>query len=138
MMQENSYLIKYPSAKPVAFGDSPELANVLAELIARGVKTGSSGSLAGCIAEGMFPVIGAYWIVENGFGNPVCVIRTTRLHLLRFSEMTEELAHKEGEGDLSLEYWKKEHRRFFEGEGTYSEDMEIIFEEFSVIDLIKK
>ena len=33
---------------------------------------------------------------------------------------TVELARKEGEGDLSLEYWRNEHRRFFQAEGSYS------------------
>ncbi|WP_145553077.1 ASCH domain-containing protein [Yersinia canariae] len=137
MISKEILAAKYPTAVYAAFGDSSELADELAELIASGVKTGSCGSLAGCIEENAFPVIGAYGIVENGSGVPVCVIRTTRLHLLRFSEMTDELARKEGEGDLSLDYWKKEHQRFFEGEGTFTEDMEVIFEEFSLIERIQ-
>lgn len=57
-------------------------------------------------------MIGEYKIVENSRGEPVCVIRVIGLHLLRFSDVTAELARKEGEGDLSLEYWRNEHRRF--------------------------
>ena len=69
-------------------------------------------SLAGCIEDNAFPMIGEYKIVENSRGEPVCVIRVIGLHLLRFSDVTVELARKEGEGDLSLEYWRNEHRRF--------------------------
>ena len=104
---------KYPHASFCTFGDSAALADHLATLIATGVKTASCGSLAGCIEDNAFPMIGEYKIVENSRGEPVCVIRVIGLHLLRFSDVTAELARKEGEGDLSLEYWRNEHRRFF-------------------------
>lgn len=57
------------------------------------------------------------------------------LHLLRFSDVTAELARKEGEGDLSLEYWRNEHRRF-RVEGSYSPEMDVIFEEDTLIDIV--
>lgn len=57
------------------------------------------------------------------------------LHLLRFSDVTAELARKEGEGDLSLEYWRNEHRRF-SVEGSYSPEMDVIFEEDTLIDIV--
>nr|WP_264755321.1 ASCH domain-containing protein [Klebsiella sp. E-Nf3] len=55
---------------------------------------------------------------------------------MRFNEMTSELASKEGEGDLSLEYWNEGHKRYFEREGTYSEEMELIFEEFELTEIL--
>ena len=45
-------------------------------------------------------------------------------------------ASKEGEGDLSLEYWKEGHKRYFEREGTYSEEMELVFEEFELTEIL--
>lgn len=105
-------------------------------MIATGVKTASCGSLAGCIEDNAFPMIGEYKIVENSRGEPVCVIRVIGLHLLRFSDVTAELARKEGEGDLSLEYWRNEHRRFFQAEGCYSPEMDVIFEEYALIDVV--
>ena len=80
--------------------------------------------------------IGEYKIVENSRDEPVCVIRVIGLHLLRFSDVTVELARKEGEGDLSLEYWRNEHRRFFQAEGSYSPEMDVIFEEYALIDVV--
>jgi len=56
------------------------------------------------------------------------------MKLVRFCDVTEEFARKEGEGDLSLEYWQKEHKRFFSGVGHFSEDMELITEEFEVVE----
>ena len=44
---------------------------------------------------------GAYHIVLDGKGKAVCVIRTLTLRLIRFNEMSPELAALEGEGDLS-------------------------------------
>ncbi|SFN97476.1 ASCH domain-containing protein [Xenorhabdus japonica] len=56
------------------------------------------------------------------------------MHLMQFSEMTEELAWKEGEGDRSLLHWQLEHQRFFEKIGDFSPDMEIVVIEFKVIE----
>jgi uncharacterized protein YhfF len=55
-----------------------------------------------------------------------------------FSEVDEEFARLEGEGDKSLEYWRKTHIDFFtkelEGEKIeFSEDMLVVCEEFEVI-----
>lgn len=61
---------------------------------------------------------GAYHIVLDGKGKAVCVIRTLTLRLIRFNEMSPELAALEGEGDLSLAYWQSAHQAFFEREGT--------------------
>ena len=38
--------VKYPNANAWQFGDSPELANELADLIIKGIKTASCGSFA--------------------------------------------------------------------------------------------
>ena len=58
------------------------------------------------------------------------------MRLVRFCDVTEEFARKEGEGDLSLEYWQTEHQRFFTCTGHFSDDMELITEEFEVIEVL--
>ncbi|HFN7231956.1 TPA: ASCH domain-containing protein [Klebsiella quasipneumoniae] len=75
-------------------------------------------------------------MILDGTGQPMCVIQTVRLQVIRFCEMTSELASKEGQGDLSLEYWKEGHKRYFEREGTYSEEMELVFEEFELSEIL--
>ncbi|GCZ14100.1 hypothetical protein HmCmsJML143_03727 [Escherichia coli] len=127
---------KYPHASFCTFGDSAALADHLATLIATGVKTASCGSLAGCIEDNAFPMIGEYKIVENSRGEPVCVIRVIGLHLLRFSDVIAEHACKEGEGDLILEHWRNEHGRFLPAEGCFSPYMNIIFYEFGLIYIV--
>jgi uncharacterized protein YhfF len=56
------------------------------------------------------------------------------LSIIRFDEMSPELAALEGEGDLSLAYWRSAHQAFFEREGTWSPEMELVYEEFAVIE----
>ncbi|EUL36805.1 hypothetical protein SK44_01353 [Klebsiella aerogenes] len=128
--------MKYPGAGAWQMGDSPELASELANLIKKGIKTASCGSFASYQQEESAPRIGSYNIILDGQNVPVCVIRLVSLQLVRFCDINEEFARKEGEGDLSLEYWKKEHQRFFIREGHFSEDMELIAEEFEVVEVL--
>ena len=128
--------IKYPGALSWAFGDSSELANELAELVSKGIKTASCGSLSSLQSEEQPPSIGSYNIILNGEGKPVCVIRLIALRLVRFCDITEEFAWKEGEGDRSLSYWQQAHQAFFEREGRFSETMELVAEEFELIEVL--
>ncbi|OMQ23091.1 ASCH domain-containing protein [Serratia oryzae] len=127
---------KYPNAISWAFGDSPELADELVALVMQGGKTATCGSLHAFEQEEVSPSVGGYSIILSGEGQPVCVIRTLALRLVRFSEVSEEQARKEGEGDLSLEYWRTEHQAFFEREGTFAENMELVFEEFQLLEVL--
>lgn len=48
--------------------------------------------------------------------------------------MTEELAKLEGEGDLSLEYWKNVHYEFFKSYNKdFNDDTKVVFEIFKVV-----
>lgn len=127
---------QYPGAIAWAFGDSPELANELAELVRKGIKTASCGSLVSWQNEENPPSIGSYSIILDGQGKPVCVIRLFALRLVRFCDVTEEHARKEGEGDLSLRYWQQAHHEFFQREGSFSETMELVAEEFELIEVL--
>ncbi|MDU4095002.1 MAG: ASCH domain-containing protein [Pantoea sp.] len=127
---------KYPGAQAWSIGDSPDMANALAELVCRGIKTATCGSLASFMTDASAPKIGSYNIILNGQQEPVCVIRIMALRLVRFSEITEAFARKEGEGDLSLAYWQQEHKAFFTRQGSWSEDMELVTEEFEVVEVL--
>lgn len=127
---------KYPGAQAWQIGDSPALADELATLVASGIKTASCSSFACWQAEDPAPKLGSYNIILNGRDEPVCVIRIISLRLTRFCDVTEAFARKEGEGDLSLEYWRKEHQRFFSAAGIFSEEMELVAEEFEVVERV--
>lgn len=125
--------VKYPGAAVWQMGDSPALASELADLIRKGIKTATCGSLASYQQEGASSNIGGYIIILDGQARPACVVRLVSARLVRFCDVSAEFARKEGEGDLSLAYWRKEHQRFFTQEGSFSEDMELVAEEFEVV-----
>ena len=133
MERKARWLEKYPDAHCWAFGDSPALADALAALVIAGKKRGPCGSLASFQAEARAVKPGDYHIVLNGRGEPACVIRTLSLTLVRFNEVSEAQAALEGEGDLSLNYWRSAHRQFFEREGGWSPEMELVYETFALI-----
>ncbi|MGY5957235.1 ASCH domain-containing protein [Kosakonia sp. BK9b] len=128
--------MKYPGANVWQIGDSPELASELADLILKGIKTASCGSLTSYQQDESPPKIGSYNIILDGQDVPVCVIRLVSMRLVRFCDVNDAFARKEGEGDLSLAYWRREHQRFFTQEGCFSEDMELVAEEFEVVEVL--
>jgi len=127
---------KYPGAQAWGFGDSAEMADELAALVIKGIKTASCGSFASFQAEDPAPQIGSYHIILNGQDVPVCVIRIVSIRLVRFCDVTAEFARKEGEGDLSLDYWRREHQGFFTRAGFFAEEMELVAEEFVVVEVV--
>ena len=127
---------KYPGALSWSFGDSPELANELATLVLTGKKIATCSSLQGWFDDDVRPLPGGYNIILDGEKKPLCVVRTTGLFLTRFDRVTPEMAMMEGEGDLSLEYWQREHQRFFQRNGGFSPEMELIFETFQLVEVI--
>ena len=125
---------KYPSAFCWSFGDSAELADELAALVIAGKKRGTCGSLAGYQQEQPPVTPGAYHIVLDGQGKAVCVLRALVRRVCGVNEMSPGLASLEGAGALSLAYWQSAHQAFFEHEGTWAPDMELVYEEFAVIE----
>ncbi|OTA20129.1 ASCH domain-containing protein [Xenorhabdus beddingii] len=128
---------KYPKAERWVFGDSPAMNDELAELVAKGIKTATTCSFNlydSDESEGDKITVGNHYIVFDSKERPICVVRVIAMHLMQFSEMTTELAWKEGEGDRSLLHWQAEHQRFFGRMGVFSPDMEIIVIEFKTVD----
>jgi uncharacterized protein YhfF len=122
-----------------SFGDNESLANELAELVLRGVKRATAGSLWALQAEGKRPPKrGDLSIVTNWGGQPLCVIETEAVQIVPFFEVTAEFAATEGEGDLSLSYWRAAHTEFFTREcsrigRTFEQTMPVVCERFRVV-----
>ena len=57
--------------------------------------------------------MGAYTIVLDGEGQPLCIIQTTEVTIRAFDAVDAQFAYDEGEGDRTLEYWRREHWRYF-------------------------
>ncbi len=83
------------------------------------------------------PRVGSHWIACDGRGVPRIIIRV-ELGLGPFACGDAAFAADEGEDDLSLASWQREHRRYWtrvaQAQGhEWSEDEEIVFERFQVV-----
>ena len=118
------------------FGGNPDK---LAELVKDGIKTATCSALALYEAEKEpIPQPGDYSVILNSKGDAVCIIRTTRVYVTSFDEVSEDHAFKEGEGDRSLSYWRKVHEEFFTEElkeirQPFDVRMKLVCEEFEVV-----
>lgn len=121
------------------WGDSPAMADELGALIAQGTKTASCGSVWDWEAEGKpLPGNGLITIVLDGRGEPLCIVETTDTAVRKYNEVDAEFARAEGEGDLSLNFWRTAHRNFFSRTlpkigREFSEDLPVVCERFQVI-----
>jgi len=116
------------------FGDTPEMADRLLGLVLAGTKTATTSSCSDPAAT--HGEVGKRWTVLDGQGRARAVIETTELTVCRFDEVTEAHARFEGEGDMSLEYWRKVHKDFFTKEGTYAPDMKVMCERFRLVKIL--
>jgi len=121
------------------FCNNEKDANELAELVKKGIKK-ATASLH-CLYEienETIPKVGDYIIITNWNGIAQCVIHITNINIIPFKNVTQAFAAKEGEGDKTLSFWRKVHRKFFtlelkEYSKKFSEDMLVICEEFEVV-----
>lgn len=113
------------------FGNSREMALELVELVIAGKKiaTASLDKTNELIPENA-PIDDGYSVVTDFDGEPMCVIRTDEIRHIPFREVDAKFAADEGEGDLSLEYWRRVHRDYFEKE---SAQLGFEFDEDSVV-----
>ena len=96
------------------YGDSPELSASLIGLITAGRKTAGSALLWALEHDGEAPAeVGDLEVIVDFHGAPVVVTRVTESRIVPFLEVGAEYAALEGEGDLSLAYWRDAHRGFF-------------------------
>jgi uncharacterized protein YhfF len=120
-----------------AFGDPslPEFATELALLVRDGPKRATAGLASDYEDENeKLPEIGDLSVVLDGDGAPVCVIRTIGVETRRFGDVDEAFAWDEGEGDRTLEWWRRAHRRFFERQGTHIDDNTLmVLENFELL-----
>ena len=83
------------------------------------------------------PIIGEESIILYDNGKQACKVKTKEYYVMKFCEMTEELSSLEGEGDLSLEYWRKIHMDYFTSfDKTFNDESLIIFEIFEVVETL--
>jgi uncharacterized protein YhfF len=115
-----------------SFGDNPALADELLALVLSGRKTATCTTAD----DPNLSRPGERWIVLDGHGAPRCVIETVEITMRRYNEVEAAFAHDEGEGDRSLQYWRDAHRRYFERQGKFQQDMMLVCERFRLLDVL--
>lgn len=120
-------------------GPGSAIADPLAQLVMAGKKTATcSAKLLYEVEDEPLPEVGSYSVILDSRNQAQCVIQTTGVVTIPYEEVTEAWARKEGEGDLSLEYWRQAHWSFFEAEfrlvgQVFTPDQELVFEEFQLV-----
>ncbi len=113
-------------------GSNEGESNRLLKLILRGKKRATT-----CLYDDdILPEKGDYSIITDWDGVPRCVVRTTRVQIIPFNDITLEQALKEGE-DKTLDAWRETHRAVYSRNAEqlgyeFSEDTKIVYEEFRV------
>src|SRR5699024_5680473 len=101
-----------------AFGDSKEMADDLAALVAAGVKTATSSNYLLYEKNELLPYVGLHNIILDGDEQAVAIVENTAVEIVPFNEVTKEHAFLEGEGSRTLKYWRDAHEEFFKNEMT--------------------
>ena len=121
------------------FCSDEESANNLASLVVLGEKRATASLLWSYEADNEpLPEVGQLSVITNWDGEPQCIVEVTDVEIKPYNEVTAEFAFIEGEGDKSLEYWRRVHWEFFSTECEEigkepTEDMLVILEQFKVI-----
>ncbi len=121
-----------------AFGDTPDAADELVDLVLAGVKTATVSPVWEYEASrAEMPSVGDLSIVLDGRAHPRALIRTSAVRTARFDEVDAAHAWAEGEGDRSLESWRAAHegyyRRLMASRGIeFRPDMELVLESFEL------
>lgn len=141
----NNYIADNPENKNMAipisfyFCDNEIDADDCAELVVKGIKRATATSLwwYGKNNEPL-PRIGDKYIVTDWNGNAKAIIETIKIEQVPYNKITSEFAEIEGEGDKSLEYWKKVHKEYYTREmkafnEQFDENMIIVCEHFKTV-----
>lgn len=121
-----------------SFGANAAQADELLDLVLAGTKTATASALWDYEADDEpLPEQGALSIILDGAGRPRALIESTEVEVVPFDEVGEEHARLEGEGDLSLAYWREVHERFFTETAShdhgFATDMPVVCERFRVL-----
>ncbi|MCT4660815.1 MAG: ASCH domain-containing protein [Tissierellales bacterium] len=121
------------------FCDNEKDANELAQLVKEDVKKATASLYDLYEIEGeVLPKVSDLSIITDWNGIAKCIIKTTNITHVPFKDVTEDFARTEGEGDKSLNYWRKAHIAAFsrglkEFNQEFSEDMLVVCEVFKVV-----
>jgi len=125
----------------IEFGTPGEFREELNELVIKGIKKATSGTLEWDYQANNEPIekVGEKLAVLSSEGKHVATIQATRVDLVRFADVSDEFALAEGEGDLSGNDYRASHLRYWSKQGLeITDDTQIVLLYFeSIEDLIQ-
>lgn len=108
--------------------------NELVELVLQGKKTATTS-----LKSGNIPKIGEKSILLFDNEKKACILEKKNIIITKFKNVTPEMAYLEGEGDRTLEYYKKVHTEYFKTiNPDFNDETEIVFEIFEVVEDLRK
>lgn len=116
-----------------------EVGDRLADLVVNGTKTATASAYQiFALRNEPVPKAGDLSIILRSDGEAACIIETTSIEIRKFLDVEARHAFDEGEGDRTLEYWRRVHREFFTedlaGHGVpFDEQMLVVCEKFRVV-----
>jgi len=119
--------------------DVEEPANTAVTLVKEGKKKASTYSLLGLqYRKEPLPKIGDFLVVTDWDDKAQCIVRITSVKLKPYFSVDADFARLEGEGNKSLEHWKKTHWDYFTRElATFErlprESMIVVCQEFEKV-----
>ena len=123
-----------------AFGTTEEEATEIAPLVRAGTKTATGSLLWSYEYDGAHvPAVGDLWVVRDGAGEPVCIVETTAVETLPFDSVPAAYAEWGGEGDRSVEGWRRMYWDYVVSECARigrepRRDAPLVMERFRVVD----
>ena len=128
-------LASHSTPRITFFGDSAEQSRELIGLIIAGKKTATCSALRDYEKENEpLPQKDEQFTVFNFDEMPACIIVITDVFTRVFEQVDEDFALAEGEGDFAT--WKKGHMNYFERNGGWSKDMQLVCERFELLEVI--
>jgi uncharacterized protein YhfF len=122
---------------PMSIGSTPETANEGATLILNGTKTLTSSPFWD-YPDGRIPFVGALAVLLDGTREPRGIVETTRIEIMPFRAITEEMARAYCEGERTVEWWRRVMGAFYRASAArhcevLTDDTSLIWEWFTVV-----
>jgi uncharacterized protein YhfF len=122
---------------PMSIGGAPRHADEGAALILSGVKTLTSSPFWD-YPDGKIPFVGALSVLLDGVREPRGIVETTRVEIMPFQAITEEMAQAYGEGERTASWWRRSTGAFYQASAMrhgedFTDETLLIWEWFAVV-----
>jgi uncharacterized protein YhfF len=123
----------------IEFGTPGEFREELNDLVLKGIKRATSGTLEWDYQSNNEPIetVGEKLAVLNSDSKHIATIQATKVEVVRFADVPDEFALAEGEGDFSGDDYRISHYRYWSKQGlTITGDTKIVLLYFELLEIL--